>query len=165
MRSTRTGHRWAAVVVAVVLMMLAAAIAAPAQTFTSLVSFNGTAAANPEYTPLVQGTDGNLYGTTLFGGANDRGTVFEVTPSGALTTVYSFCTNTNCTDGANPVGGLVLGSDGYFYGTTEAGGMHNWGTIFRIKSPGTLVTLHSFHFRDGGVPFATLVQATDGNFY
>ena len=118
---------------------------------------------------LVQGTDGDYYGITEFGGANKDGTIFKVTPKGALTTLYSFCSQTNCSDGENPQGALVQGSDGNFYGTTTRGGPNNSGTIFKVTSKGALTTLYTFCSQsgcsDGAVPFAGLVQATDGNFY
>jgi uncharacterized repeat protein (TIGR03803 family) len=75
------------------------AIGSPAQTFKSLVSFDGTDGANPANASLVQGIDGNFYGTTESGGANGFGTVFKITPGGTLTTLYSFCAQTGCTDG------------------------------------------------------------------
>ena len=147
----------------------------PAGTLTTLHSFDGTDGANP-FARLVQGADGNFYGTTEFGGANNSctvvysgfvgcGTVFKITAGGTLTTLYSFCSQPNCTDGANPVAGLVQGADGNFYGTTEFGGAINVGTIFKITPGGTLSTLHAFDATDGGDPVATLLQATDGNFY
>jgi uncharacterized repeat protein (TIGR03803 family) len=107
---------------AVALLGVATAIASPAQTFTTLVNFNYTNGANPYFMSLVQGTDGNLYGTTEGGGANGEGTVFKVTPTGTLTTLYSFCAKTNCTDGSVPFGGLVLGTDGNFYGRRRQAG-------------------------------------------
>jgi uncharacterized repeat protein (TIGR03803 family) len=145
----------------------ATAIAAPAQTFNTLVNFAGTNGAQPYRISLVQGLNGSLYGTTVGGGANDggQGTVFEVTPGGKLTTIYNFCTQPNCTDGDQPFAGLVLGNDGNFYGTTLGGGANNDGTAFRITPKGILTTLHSFNRTDGSVPFAALVQGTDGNFY
>jgi uncharacterized repeat protein (TIGR03803 family) len=145
----------------------AAVVASPGQTFTSLVSFNGTDGAYP-IGSLVQGLDGNFYGTTTFGGANDCdggkgcGTVFKIAPGGTLTTLHSFCSQTNCTDGRNPEAGLVLATDGNFYGTTS-------GTVFKITPAGALTTLYSFcsqtNCADGRNPAAALVQATDGNFY
>jgi len=87
------------------------------------------------YTPmagLVQGTDGNFYGTTGNGGMSDYGTIFEITPGGALTTLYSFCTQTNCTDGATPYGGLVEGTNGTLYGSTFYGGVDSDGTVFSL---------------------------------
>ena len=92
-------------------------IDSPAQTFTTLVNLDGTNGSGPTGV-LVQGTDGNFYGTTSGGGAIGYGTVFKITPGGKLTTLHSF----DCTDGANPNAGLVQGTDGNFYGTTSIGG-------------------------------------------
>ncbi len=119
---------------------------------------------------MVQATHGNLYGTTEYGGANFSGNVFKITPSGTLTTLYSFCSLSGCADGANPYAGLVQATDGNFYGTTEYGGGPNFsGTVFRITPSGKLTTLYSFCSQsgcpDGEYPTAALVQATDGNFY
>ncbi|HXR17713.1 MAG TPA: choice-of-anchor tandem repeat GloVer-containing protein [Terriglobales bacterium] len=136
-----------------------------AQTFTSLVSFNGSNGAYPESMSLVQGTDGNLYGTAPSGGAHSGGTVFKVTPTGTLTTLYSFCAQTNCTDGEEPLAGLVLATNGTFYGTTSVGGANGDGTVFSITAGGTLTTLHSFDLTDGAYPTAALIQGRDGNFY
>src|SRR5712671_7495514 len=69
-----------------------------AQTLTTLANFSGTNGANPYFAPLVQGRDGNLYGTTSAGGAHRHGTVFKVTPTGTLTTLYSFCAKSQCAD-------------------------------------------------------------------
>ena len=107
----------------IVLMFLAVtAIVSPAQTLTTLVTFDVTNGAEPGAS-LIQGTDGNFYGTAFYGGTNSSGTVFEMTPAGALTTLYSFCSQSGCTDGANPSGALVQGTDGDFYGTTGFGGV------------------------------------------
>jgi uncharacterized repeat protein (TIGR03803 family) len=147
----------------------AAAIASPAQTFKTLVSFNGTDGADPQIGSLVQGIDGNFYGATWGGGANDYGTVFKISPGGTLTTLYSFCSKKDCTDGYWPGAGLVLATDGNFYGTTIYGGAwcfpNGCGTVFKITPEGTLTTLHSFDGINGSSPSAALVQATDGNFY
>ncbi len=130
--------------------------------FTNLHSFqsfpNG---ASPN--GLVQGGDGDFYGTTQSGGAYNAGTVFKISASGALTTLYSF---NGGNDGANPYAGLVQGSDGYFYGTTEGGGTEGCGTVFQISTNGVLTTLHSFiGGNDGAAPQAGLVQGSDGYFY
>jgi len=131
------------------------------------------------YGSLVQGTDGNFYGTTTWGGANDLcrlsayivgcGTVFKITPSGTLTTLYSFCSQSGCTDGSQPDAGLVQATDGNLYGTTSSGGAHGFGSVFKITPGGTLTALYSFgsqtNCADGNSPFAPLVQDTDGNFY
>ena len=127
---------------------------------TTLVSFARTNGANP-HAALVQGSDGNLYGTTYSGGASNYGTVFRVGTNGALTTLVSFA-NTN---GANPHAGLVQGTDGYFYGTTLSGGASNYGTVFRIGTNGAFATLVSFTSINGARPYAPLVQGSDGYFY
>ncbi|MGB7584581.1 MAG: choice-of-anchor tandem repeat GloVer-containing protein [Terriglobales bacterium] len=123
---------------------------------------------------VIVGTDGNLYGVTYEGGANDYGTVFRLTLSGSLTTLYSFCNLTGCTDGRNPYGGLVEGSDGNLYGTTAAGGTSEGGTgagtIFKITSAGLLKTLYTFCPQgglcsDGASPQAALTEGADGSFY
>ncbi|HXJ91523.1 MAG TPA: choice-of-anchor tandem repeat GloVer-containing protein [Terriglobia bacterium] len=149
----------------VVLLCAATAIALPAQTFTTLVSFDGTNGSESLYGSLVQGRDGNLYGTTAGGGVNSEGTVFKITPSGTLITLYSFCSQASCQDGANPEASIILGNDGNFYGTTYVGGASGDGTIFKITSGGSLSTLHSFLGTDGAFPEAGLIQAIDGNLY
>ena len=109
---------------------------------------------------LLQGKDGNLYGTTYYGGASDRGVIFRITPSGALTNLHSF----NVTDGAFPQAGLVQASDGNFYGTTSQGGISNKGTVFRVGSTGGFTNLWSFTGGDDGAfPAAGLVQASNGS--
>ena len=114
---------------------------------------------------LIQGTDGNFYGTTSLGGALGDGSVFMLTTSGTLTTLYSFCSQSRCNDGGYPAAGVIQGSDGDFYETTLLGGANNDGTVFKITPSGTLTTLHSFDYTDGYKPIAGLVQASDGNFY
>jgi uncharacterized repeat protein (TIGR03803 family) len=141
----------------------------PAQTLTTLHSFDVTDGANP-YAGLIQATDGNLYGTTWVGGAGaNGGTVFKITPSGTLTVLYSFCSQTSCTDGMAPYAGLVQATDGNFYGTTTYGGANGDGTVFRITPSGTLTTLYSFcsqsNCTDGRGPEASLIHADDGNLY
>jgi uncharacterized repeat protein (TIGR03803 family) len=118
---------------------------------------------------LTQGTDGNFYGTTGEGGAHSSGTVFKIGPKGEFSTLYSFCAKSNCTDGEYPYAGLVQGSDGNFYGTTEEGGSRQGGSVFKITSKGKLTVLYSFCVHtacsDGEHPYAGLVEGTDGNFY
>ncbi len=155
---------------ALLLLCAATAIASPAQTFTSLLSFDDTDGAYPE-AGLVQATDGNLYGTTYEGGANNYGTVFKITPSGTLTTLYSFCSPVGCPDGdgANPLAGLLQATNGNLYGTTSGGGTNSEGTVFEITPAGELTTLYSFCSQvgctDGGNPYAGLLQATNGDLY
>ncbi len=119
---------------------------------------------------LIQANDGNFYGTTGGGGVNCAGsggcgTVFKITPQGALTTLYSFCAQIGCEDGSNPYSALVQGSDGNFYGTTYGGGASGHGTVFKLTPLGMLTTLHTFSGPDGSAPAAGLVQGVDGNFY
>ena len=151
----------------IVVFSTTATISSPAQTLSTLVSFDGTNGANPP-AAVMQGTDGNFYGTTTLGGATDWGTVFKISPSGTLTLLYSFCSLPNCADGAEPWAGLVQATDGNFYGTTRYNGTNGGGTIFKITPSGTLTTLYSFCTLtgcNGYSPSAGLVQATDGNFY
>jgi uncharacterized repeat protein (TIGR03803 family) len=139
----------------------AATIASSADNFETLLSFNGTNGEFP-YAPLVQGLNGNFYGTTNSGGAHgDYGTVFEITAAGKLATLHSFI---NGTDGEFPDEPPFEGLNGSFYGTTQHGGVHGYGTVFEITPEGKLTTLHSFDGTNGDGP-AGLVQATDGNFY
>jgi uncharacterized repeat protein (TIGR03803 family) len=124
---------------------------------------------------LIQANNGDFYGTTVSGGAHNYGTVFSITPSGTLTTLYNFCSQTNCADGTNPWGGLVQAPNGEFYGTTQEGGDNNNGTVFNITASGTLTTLYSFTGTgcgegasgcpDGQWPYAGLVQDTNGKLY
>jgi uncharacterized repeat protein (TIGR03803 family) len=143
---------------------LSLVLSMPAQTFTTLHSFDGPDGGHPR-SGLVQATNGNLYGTTADGGPNSAGTVFKITPSGTLTTLYSFCSQSGCSDGANASAGLVQATNGELYGTTTYGGANNDGTVFKITPSGTLTTLHSFAGADGYGPNAGLVQATNGNLY
>jgi uncharacterized repeat protein (TIGR03803 family) len=144
-------------------------IASPAQTFTTLTDFDGPNGAYPYFGSLVQGFNGNFYGTTYAGGTNNWGTVFEVTPNGTLTTIYSFCSQSGCTDGGAPTAGLVQAANGAWYGTTRVEGANGSGTIFKITSSGALTTLYSFCSQsgctDGETPSAGLVEATNGDFY
>jgi uncharacterized repeat protein (TIGR03803 family) len=140
----------------------------PEGTLTTLHSFNGTDGWWPA-AALVQGSNGDFYGTTEYGGSGGDnciidegcGTVFKITASGMLTSLHSF----DATDGTRPVGGLVQGADGTFYGTTLNGGTYGYGTVFSVTASGTLTTLHSFGGADGAAPYAGLVQAANGMLY
>lgn len=161
--------------VLVVAFCFAAAIASTAQTLTTLYTFDFSHGRTPS-SSLVQGLNGNLYGATLEGGNSDDGTVFEITASGALTSLHSFCAQTSCIDGRNPNGELILGRDGNFYGITSGGGANSdpnlcpvgCGTVFKITSGGSVTTLYNFCSQkgcaDGYMPNG-LVQGADGNFY
>lgn len=111
----------------------------PAGKLTTLYSFCSlSACADGDFPngPLVQGTDGNFYGTTPTGGAFNphQGTLFEITPGGTLTTLYTFCRFTGCADGADPGAGLMQDTNGAFYGTTAGGGTSNDGTVFSTSN-------------------------------
>lgn len=142
-----------------------AALALPSQaqipTPTALYEFQGapTDAPSPVGT-MAQGRDGNLYGTGTARGANFRGGVWMITPSGAETLLVSFpSTYNNCQ-------GLTLAMDGNFYGTCIAGGAHNLGLIYRVTPAGVLTDLHDF---DGSAsdfnPLGAPILGPDGNLY
>jgi len=161
-----------------VAFMISAAAAFPlhAQTFTTVVTFNG-AAGNPNLNaPLIQGTDGNLYGTTAettetSAGSLDGGTVFKIALGGTLTTVHSFSYPVDYIyDLSYAAGGVIQGTDGNFYGTTYSGGtsVGGYGTVFQVTPEGTVATLCNFPdgvASGGASPEGGLVQANDGNFY
>jgi uncharacterized repeat protein (TIGR03803 family) len=176
-RLTRQLRNFRLAAFALVLFVLNAAAFSSAQaTFTNLFDFNGTDGSNPQYVYLVQGTDGQLYGTADGGGNNSDGSVYKITTTGStFTPLWSFCTLTNCADGAFPYGGLVLAPNGNFYGTaSELGldtegacdtGIYGCGTIFEITPAGVLTVLHTFTGPDGFEPYANLTLGTDGNLY
>jgi uncharacterized repeat protein (TIGR03803 family) len=158
---------WGKRAYAVLVLCATTAMALSAQTFTTLHSFDLTDGAYV-VAGLVQATNGDLYGTTGSGGTNGSGTVFKITPNGTLTTLYSFCSQSNCTDGAGP-NQMIQATNGDFYGTASSGGANGSGTIFKITPSGTLTTLYSFCSQsgclDGSGPYAGLVQATNGDLY
>ena len=118
---------------------------------------------------LVQGSDGDFWGTTYEGGAYNEGTIFKISASGTYTLVYSFQYASPQLLGELPVAGLTLGSDGNLYGVTELGGAHGYGTIFQVTNAGDVTFLHSFcsvaGCTDGIIPETPLVQHTNGKFY
>ena len=139
-------------------------------TFQSLYDFTGVHDGAKPTGGLVEGGDGNLYGTTSAGGTivadkvtiTNHGTVFQVTPAGFVNTLYTF---TGGTDGSNPTAGLAKPGNGYLYGTT-AGGGDGYGTIFKINTAGQLTTLYTFTENgDGSIPNSTLTVGSDGNLY
>jgi len=135
--------------------------------FSVLHSFDGAMGQRP-YAPLIQGTDGALYGTASSGGEDKGyyGTVFKITTSGVLSTVYSF----DGIHGDQPFGPVIQGTDGNLYGTTTRGGAYAAGNVFKLTLAGTITNLHSFDYSSvsvvqGAFPYAGLVQGSDGNFY
>jgi uncharacterized repeat protein (TIGR03803 family) len=202
----------------------------PSGTLTTLYNFGPLPRGTDPTGALVQASDGSFYGTTkeggtkscLYGGTSfGCETLFKITPSGTLTTLYNFCSQSGCadgqepgglvqgadgnlygttsaggtppvavavgplqnhdnrhagdaalTDGDNPGAGLIQATDGNFYGTTYSGGAKNsscspgtCGTVFKITPAGTLTTQGNFDYTDGANPIAGLIQANDGNFY
>jgi uncharacterized repeat protein (TIGR03803 family) len=112
--------------------------------------------------PLVQGSDGNFYGTTLFGGVNGYGEVFKITPSGVLTVLHSF----DLSDGGHPFGPLIQANDGFLYGTTANYGRYYGGVVFKISFAGAFRLLRNMiPLTDGDAPYEGVRQASDGNFY
>ncbi len=119
--------------------------------------------------PLLLASDGNFYGTTYYGGASNNGTVYQLTPGGALNTLCSFA----YTNGANPNTGVIEGNDGKFYGATIDGALGpgpsqanlgGYGTLFNITTNGILTTLAEFAGTNGSKPQGIML-ASDGNFY
>jgi len=154
----------------VLLLFAVTPIASSAQVFNTLVNFDDANGANPVYAPLFQGVDGDLYGTTEYGGNGNCsntygigcGIVFKFTAKSTRTTSHSFL---NAAEGKYPLSGVIQATDGNFYGTTYGGGAYNYGTIFRVSQSGALWTLHAFDYTDGAYPFVNLIQGNDGNFY
>lgn len=137
----------------------------PAGVVTVLHSFGAVGdGISPAIMPLVQGSDGNFYGTTIAGGAYGQGTVFLLTPGGTETPLYSFAGGV---DGAQPYGGVIFGSDGNLYGTTYAGGQFTYGTFYRVTPAGVETVLHDFggSLTDGAQPRVGVVLGKDLNFY
>ncbi len=159
--------------------------AAPSITEQVLYSFcsqsNCADGANPfAYGGLIMDTSGNLYGTTSVGGnATGGGTVFQLTPSDtgwSETVLYSFCSQTNCADGASPLAGLIMDAAGNLYGTTSAGGTSAPGTgvVFQLTpdptgTGWTETVLYSFcsqiYCADGYQPLGGLIMDGAGNLY
>jgi uncharacterized repeat protein (TIGR03803 family) len=136
--------------------------------FTNLYDFamNTGDPRNPSWPGVfAQGRDGNLYSTSPFGGIG-YGTVFQLTPTGAVKVLYQFPLGTN-SHGGSPQGGLTLGTDGYLYGTTKYLGSSGSGSVFKIATDGTgYKTLYSFTGADDGeLPYTAPIQGVDGNFY
>jgi uncharacterized repeat protein (TIGR03803 family) len=152
----------------------------PTGTLTTLYNFcsrpNCTDGDEP-FWGVVLGTDGDLHGTNSFGGANNiGGTVYKMTSSGKMTVLYSFCSQSGCTDGDTPEGGVIEGIDGNYYGTTRNGGGNGayctsgaCGVVFKTTPSGSTTTVYNFcnqpDCTDGWLPTAPLVQGADGNLY
>ena len=137
-------------------------------TIQEIYSFptNGNYGKTPN--TLVQGNDGNIYGTTYGGGGSfTNGTVFRLNlgPPASVTNIAAFTGTNGAFPGKSPEAGLIQGTNGLFYGTTYAGGTSNLGTVFSIATNGNTNLLASFRGTNGSHPLAPLVQGSDGNFY
>ncbi len=136
---------------------------------TTLHIFAGSSVNQPCGTigPLIQGKDGNLYGTSIAGGKGglNFGTVYKLTTAGTASVVYSF--TAGALDGRDPMGGVIQGADNNLYGTARDFGVNNGGTIFKVSLAGTFLDLHNFNTATefGGFPNQPLIQATDNNLY
>ncbi len=140
-----------------------------AGTLTTLHSFcygSGCSDGASPFAGLVRDGKGNLYGTTEYGGTNNKGAVFKVTPAGVESVLYNFCSQSLCADGEYPVAGLVQDSQGNLYGTTEDGGANGNGTIFKLTKARSESVLYSFQGTpDGFGPVAGLFRDAKGNLY
>lgn len=127
------------------------------------------------YAGLVEDASGNLYGAASLGGATASsdyaggGVVFKLDSAGNYTVLHSFCSQANCGDGGYPIGGLIEDALGSLYGTTDGGGAHDYGTVFRLDSAGNYTVLYSFCSQsncvDGYKPTAALIEDDSGNLY
>jgi uncharacterized repeat protein (TIGR03803 family) len=146
-----------------IVICLALAIHAPAQTFTVLYNFDGSAPT----AGLIQGTDGSFYSTLAGGEIGFEGNVYKLTPSGTYTSLFTFCSGA-CQNGQFPFAPLLLATNGYFYGTTEQGGTAFEGNVFKITAGGTETSLYSFcttDCSDGASPSGPLIQVGSGGIY
>jgi uncharacterized repeat protein (TIGR03803 family) len=141
-------------------LLIVLAVAAHAQVVRDVYDFSDTGSSqNPAYVTPAQGRDGELYGTTY---GLTYGSVFKITAAGSGGDLYEF----NSSQGANPIGGLTLSTDGSFYGTAVFGGSTNQGVLFKITASGAYTVLHEFAGgSDGANPFAPPILASDGNLY
>ena len=134
----------------------------PGGVYTVLRSFTGADGSVPSGA-LIVGPGNNLFGVTAGGGTANGGTVYRITPAGVFTSLHSFTFAAG--DGNNPLGALVVGADGNFYGTTEFGGTAGGGTTYRMTPAGVTTILHSFAGPEGLNPLTGLALASDGKFY
>ena len=135
----------------------------PDGVFTNLHYFNGNNGGSHPIASLIQGTDGNFYGTTFTGGVNGHGIIFKITPDGTFAVIHQLKSST---DGANPYSSLVQAKDGNLFGMTYTGGRYNYGTIFRITPYGAFRVLrHLNSATDGANPYGNLTLGTDGYLY
>jgi len=126
-----------------------------------IFSFVGSSGENPGWsTDLCQGKDGNLYGSTRFGGTNNQGIVFKVVPGGSVTTLADL----GSTSARFPLTGLVPSTNGLLYGTSSRGGDYDRGSIYAVDLLGNFTVFASFDGTNGSGPESALIEASDGNF-
>jgi len=142
----------------------------PSGSYSVLHRFTGGSDGGTPCAGVIRDSAGNLYGTTLYGGANDGGVVYKIDTSDSETVLYNFSE----ADGAYPVAGVIRDADGNLYGTTWAGGTAcsvpgygpgSCGVVYKLDSSGTETVLHSFTGTDGGNPYAGVVRDDAGNLY
>ena len=153
---------------ALVMPILPTRVSAQAVQYSILHSFGSiTNDGKFPQSSVIQGSDGNLYGTAPNGGSAGSGTAFMMTPAGVVTILHSFGDGSTVNDGRSPYVHLIQDSDGVFYGTTQAGGSYGGGSVFKMTSAGVVTILHSFGstVNDGQDPYAPLVLGSDGSFY
>jgi uncharacterized repeat protein (TIGR03803 family) len=146
------------------MFLVAMAIAAPAQTVSTLYQFSS--GSNPNYPSgvMAQGQDGEFFGVTLSGNGCCQGIIYKISSEGVLTSLYAMAQSDGTT-----CSGLTMGTDGNFYGTCHNGGTNDYGTLFKVTSAGVLTVLHNFAVQgstsDGCEPLAPPIQASNGDFY
>ena len=152
------------------------------QVLYSFCPQSGCADGSQPVASLIMDAAGNLYGTTVIGGAGvdcagpSCGVVFKLAPDGTQTVLYSFCPQSGCADGAGPRAGLLMDAAGNLYGTTKVGGTggtggaFGQGVVFKLAPDGTETVLYSFcsqlpNCTDGATPGAGLIMDAAGNLY
>jgi uncharacterized repeat protein (TIGR03803 family) len=135
--------------------------------FLVLKSFSLAQNGGDVHGELIQGTDGALYGTASQGGSGGNGTVFKLNTNGSGFTVLKSLAFNAATTGAIPEAGLVQGTDGALYGTTSAGGLNGYGTVYKLNTNGTgfLLIKNFDNATSGGYPYGALSQGSDGALY
>jgi len=116
-----------------------------------------------QFSPPIQGNDGNLYGATYAGGSHSAGLLYKLTLAGEYRIIYDFCSLSNCADGGGP-NTIVQDANGNFFGTTQGGGSKEYGTVFELTSTNQFIVLANFDYVHG-TPLGKLTLASDGNFY
>jgi uncharacterized repeat protein (TIGR03803 family) len=150
-------------VLALVALFVVAATPAQAQTVSTLYSFSSNNSTQPiqPQANMAQGRDGDFYGISASGDGCCQGWFYKITSTGVLTSLTAMAQSegTNCN-------GVVLGTDGNFYGTCYSDPTNN-GTLIKVTPAGAITVMHTFtgSTTDGCFPLAPPIQGTDGNFY